>query len=557
MHSEVHLKSDIENNKGSCARFAHYLMKYNTHFFSHNRTDITEKEAIEMIDKHANRGLCKNDDKWYAPTYSLSEEEAQFLAFKLFGKNYTDYQELNEKEKEIWNETVIELARNFQDVMAENFNRKDLGISSGKDLIYVGVVENERHYHGYDEEVKQGKAKSGERKKGFNTHVHIIQSRKANNEKKSKISPLANERKVRENNLGKKVGFDRGQFKINCDKIFDQVTGYKRKIEETFEYKNEVKKNNIHSKEEIKKRIREEKNDLGIFIERRGKKVYRKNKNYVSKSELNKIKKEISLLDYFFELQDKGILIYEGERNGKYIFREYFKNKATIEIEEDGFWRDIENKEKGKIVEAVMKFEQYSWLDSSLYLRDKLMEKKREQSEEFNKRKKIIEERKVTFKNYIEYYQKNFEISEEVIKEHLVQVKYESPNGNKGYGIGMKNDSGGFELTNGKYTSKVGTQDITSIIYKNENKNVLVFNHIEDYLIYLTKQQVDKTREDVIILNEEKNWEKAKEKIKGGNYEKVIYVTDKQNIENNRKILAEEHFYTIELDKMEYRKKKF
>ena len=152
MHSEVHLKSDIENNKGSCARFAHYLMKYNTHFFSHNRTDITEKEAIEMIDKHANRGLCKNDDKWYAPTYSLSEEEAQFLAFKLFGKNYTDYQELNEKEKEIWNETVIELARNFQDVMAENFNRKDLGISSGKDLIYVGVVENERHYHGYDEE---------------------------------------------------------------------------------------------------------------------------------------------------------------------------------------------------------------------------------------------------------------------------------------------------------------------------------------------------------------------------------------------------------------------
>ncbi len=47
--------------------------------------------------------------------------------------------------------------------------------------------------------------------------------------------------------------------------------------------------------------------------------------------------------DYFFELQDKGILIYEGERNGKYIFREYFKNKATIEIEEDGFWRDIKN----------------------------------------------------------------------------------------------------------------------------------------------------------------------------------------------------------------------
>ena len=556
MHSEVHLKSDIENNKGSCARFAHYLMKYNTHFFSHSRTDITEAEAVEMIDKHANRGLCKNDDKWYAPTYSLSEEEAQWWAYQLFGKKYTDYEQLSDSEKIIWNEKMIELARAMQDVMAKNFNREDLDIRTGEDLMYVGVVENERHYHGYDEEVKQGKAKSGERKKGFNTHIHIIQSRKANNKKKSKISPLANEKKVKENNLGKKVGFDRGQFKINCDETFDRITGYKRRVEETFEYQNEVKKNKISNKEEIKRRVRDKENDLGITIQRRDRKRYRTKKKYVDKKELEEIKEKIPLLDYLFELQDKGLLIYEGKKEGKHLFREYFKDKATIEIDENGFWHDTEDKKKGKLLEAVMKFEGYNWLESALYLKEKLDEIKQAQKAAEDLRKKVVEERGVVFRNYVDYYRDKFDIPEELVKQHLVQVKYELPNGKTYYGVGMKNNSGGYELTNGKYNSKVGAQDITTVSYENENKNVLIFNHTEDYLKYLSKQQVDRTREDVIILNEEKNWEKAKALIQKKGYEKTIYITDGQNIENNKALLEKENIYTIDLDKIEYRRKR-
>lgn len=556
MHSEVHLKSDIENNKGSCARFAHYLMKYNTYFFSHSRTDITEKEAIEMVDKHIGSGVGKNDDKWYAPTYSLSEEESQFLAFKLFGKHYTDYEELNETEKIIWNNKMIEIARGMQDVMARNFNREELGISSGEDLMYVGVVENERHYHGYDQEVKDGKAKSGERKKGFNTHIHIIQSRRANNERKSKISPLANERKVRENNLGKKVGFDRGKFKIDCDEKFDEITGYSRKIEETFEYKNEMKKNKFSSKEELKKRLKDKKNDLGISIQRRGRRQYKIKNRYVKKEELKEIKEKIPLLDYLFELQEKGILIYEGEKDGKYLFREYFKDEPTIEVGKDNFWQDKKNKTQGKLIEAVMKFEHYNWLESALYLRDKLEENKKSDRIIFDEKKKVLEESNVVFKNYIDYYKDKFNIPEELVREHLVQVKYSLPNGKEYYGVGMKNDSGGYELTNGKFLSKVGVQDLTSVSYKNENKNVLIFNSTEDYLKYLSKQQVDKTRENVIILNEEENWKKAKELIKQKGYEKVIYIADTQNIENNKELLEQEKIYTVDLDKIEYRRKR-
>lgn len=530
MIAEPHKKAlkEENSNKGSCQKYIHYLMKYNASLFSDNRNDISEEEAIKMIDKHIGSGVGKNDDKWYAPIYSLSEEESQFLAFKLFGKRYTDYQELNEEEKLIWNQKLIEIGRAMQDEMAKNFNRSELGINSGADLMYVGVVENERYYQGDDEEVKKGKAKSGERKKGFNTHIHIVQSRRANNTKKSKISPLANERKVRENNLGKKVGFDRGQFKINCDKKFDEITGYKRKIEESFEYRNEVKKDTGEDKERIKKRLRKTVNDIGIKIDRRKKNIYSQNK-YVSKKEITEIKKVFSTLDYFFELQEKGLLIYEGQKEGKHIFREYYKESPSISLNEAGYWYDWENKEKGSVIEAVIKFERYkNWLEAALYLKGEMNHFKSVEQEAKNEKKKVLDEGKVVFKNYTEYYEKAYGIPPDLVKRHLSQVRYELPNGKVCYGVGMKNQSGGYELTNGKFVSNVGKQDITTLTYDNENKNLLIFNYTEDYLLYLAKQGVDRTREDVIILNGENQLEKAKELLKDKNYEKVVYITDNQ-----------------------------
>ena len=90
----------------------------------------------------------------------------------------------------------------------------------------------------------------------------------------------------------------------------------------------------------------------------------------------------------------------------------------------------------------------------------------------------------------------------------------------------MKNLSGGYELTNGRFVSKVGKQDVTTLTYDNENKNVLIFNYTEDYLLYLAKQGVDRSREDVIILNGENQIEKAKELLSNKNYEKIVYITD-------------------------------
>lgn len=553
MYVEAHMTSDVGDNKGSCSKYANYLLKYNTHFFSHTRIDITYEQAVVMIDKHNGGGLTKNDDKWFAPLYNLSEEESQYLAFTLFGKHYTDYQELNEKERIIWNEKLIEIGRAMQDIMAQNFNREELGICNGNDLMYVGVVENERKYRETDEEVKKGLAKNGERKKGFNTHIHIIQCRRANNQKKSKISPMANERKVRENNLGKKVGFDRGQFKVICDRKFDELTGYKRQLEETFEYKNELKKGTKIPKEELKKRLAKIENDIGVIIDRKRRRIKTKNK-FVSKIEISQIKKQFSTLDYFFELQEKGLLIFEKIQNGKYIFREYFKEKPTIFLNEQGYWLDIDSKEKGSIVEATIKFEHCkNWLEGALLLKEKLLEHKYAQQQINNEKKQITQERNVVFKNYFEYYKKHG-ISENLVKKHLTQVRYTLPNGKVCYGVGMKNNSGGYELTNGKFTSKVGKSDIIQISYENENKNVLIFNFIQDYLEYLSKQEVDRTREDVIILNENQNWSKAKDLIMQKKYERIIYASSQENIKDNEQEIQNKAVEFLDLDKMKNRK---
>ena len=182
-----------------------------------------------------------------------------------------------------------------------------------------------------------------------------------------------------------------------------------------------------------------------------------------------------------------------------------------------------------------MKFEHYgSWLEAALYLKEELHNFKAAEWEAKNEKKRVLEERDVVFKNYTKYYEEAYDIPPDLVKRHLSQVKYELPNGRICYGVGMKNNVGGYELTNGRFVSKVGKQDITTLKYENENKNILIFNYTEDYLQYLAIQGVDRTREDVIILNGEEQIEKAKQYLSENNYQKIIHIGDTEKIDISR-----------------------
>lgn len=86
-----------------------------------------------------------------------SQDEAAHLIRKVTGKQVTEFEQLTVEEQEKVIHELKNYSRNCMDLYAENFRREK--IKSGKDLVYLGRVETERHYRNSDEEVKEGQAK--------------------------------------------------------------------------------------------------------------------------------------------------------------------------------------------------------------------------------------------------------------------------------------------------------------------------------------------------------------------------------------------------------------
>jgi DNA-binding XRE family transcriptional regulator len=89
-----------------------------------------------------------------------------------------------------------------------NFRREK--IKGVEDILWFGRIGNARYYKGTDRDVKEGRAKSGDRKPGLQLHVHIIVSRNDVTQTVT-LCPLANSRGSVNILNGKKgmIGFDR------------------------------------------------------------------------------------------------------------------------------------------------------------------------------------------------------------------------------------------------------------------------------------------------------------------------------------------------------------
>lgn len=267
------------DNKGSCSNLAIYLEKENEEldklikksssmneifllenrkqgFFTASETNISTIDVISSIDNNK-RKLGANDAKYFAPTISFSENELSHIAFLATGKKeVTSVLDLNLSELEQFNNLMREYGRKAMDNYALNFNRQDKGIKSGADLVYFGKIEHFRKFKGTDKEVIDGKEISGEYKKGLQSHIHIIVSRKDKTQL-LKLSPTCNEkqtnRKIGNNEY--QVGFDRVKWINSNEKIFDEHFNYKRKEIEKFENQNILKNGSPQDKHEVNKKI--------------------------------------------------------------------------------------------------------------------------------------------------------------------------------------------------------------------------------------------------------------------------------------------------------------
>ena len=202
------------SNIGSAAKLARYLDKENKgkvpgerkNFFSHRRDRVGLQEAVRRLDANK-KNLGKQDAKFFLINISPSQKELEHIG--------------NDEKK------LMQYTRKVMDAYAKNFGK---GLE-GKDLLYFAKIEQSRSYHGTDPDVLTGKAKQGEKKPGYQTHIHVMVSRK-DMENKIKLSPLSRHRATGKGAV--KGGFDRKAFYEAAEKIWDKEMKYDRKLEDTF-----------------------------------------------------------------------------------------------------------------------------------------------------------------------------------------------------------------------------------------------------------------------------------------------------------------------------------
>lgn len=551
MYVDPHLKSESGDNKSSCFKYANYLMKENSFFFSANREDISLEEGVKLIDSVSKGGLKKNEAKWYAPMYSLSENESRHLVKKLFNKEVFNYTDLSPIEKETYNKEVLKFARESQNQMAKNFNKSSLGINTGKDLFYIGVVENIRKYSGTDEEVKKGYVKSGDVKKGFNTHIHIIQSRKANNEKRSLISPLANAKKM--NTKFGQVGFDRNNFFKKIETSFDNLFNYNREIHETLEFKKKskiaiTKENTVnHDNDYFLNELLENVSVFGKAFNQAKREQDNRLNGFFTKKQLAYWEKRISTLDYFKNLEKNNKVEFKRENEKDFIYFDKETNKEIYVSKEKNKWNTFGTKKGGGIINAIMAFENKGWKEAVLELKDYSDQKSLEtkiQRERFKikkelKRSRVQKSTIISVKDVLSSKLldkiKSYKKLDNNIENIFHQIKIKTPQNTEYSVLGMRNIAGGYTTHNGKFQNIVGKQDL---IFKEGKRNdtLLVFKNLEEYLDYISEHDNKLPLEDIIILNDVDFIENAENIINKKNYVKIQVVSDHSYIKKKLKI---------------------
>ena len=245
MFVRVHGNKDyVKGNSQSCLDLVQYLNKENDgkqflerqYFFNQHSENITDNKVVQIIDNN-HKGLKKNDAKFFMVTVNPDQRELKHLARLASGREITNISQMNGQELEQYNKLLKEYINESMHSYANCFNRN----ITREDLHYFAKIEQQRHYSGNDKEVRAGKVKSGDLKPGLQTHAHIIISR-MDREQKTSLSPLANSRGKSENHQlngeNVQVGFDRSQFKTDCEAGFDRQFSYQRFYNHKFEYYN-------------------------------------------------------------------------------------------------------------------------------------------------------------------------------------------------------------------------------------------------------------------------------------------------------------------------------
>lgn len=269
-------KNGATDTKGSCRKMAEYLGHEDAEriengltvlpFVKADGTPVSKEEVIDKIDRN-NKRLSKSDSKFYHLVVALSEDENLVM-----GKT----------DEEVFENALI-LIRAISDGYAQNFHKE--GVEDGDDL----EIFWKPHFTRGNNNVLQ-------------FHLHAIVSHRAKGNG-VKLSPLTAHRNTQSGPV--QGGFDRKAFAARCEKIFDELMHYDRKVAESFEYQNAQAHGTPEEKAQQADRLARE-NEAAIRAEMEAAfdKRRKRKREQAEAEELNEVLKKGSLV---LPIPEKGL----------------------------------------------------------------------------------------------------------------------------------------------------------------------------------------------------------------------------------------------------------
>lgn len=238
------------------------------HFFDQYNDNMSSEKVISEIDGNTAK-LRKRDPKFYSLVVSPSQRELKAInndpchLRKYVRELMKDYADSFYRNQQVTVDSIKYYAkiehqrtfRGFEKHVIENAPYRKEIAKLGNDIRKVergeikgNVKKLEKKIEKlYDQAPHKQNGKmivAGMQKEGFQTHVHIIISRKDVNNTYT-LSPLAKHKasEVILNGKPTKRGFDRDKFYEASEKTFDRVAGYERNYIETYSAKKDYVKN--------------------------------------------------------------------------------------------------------------------------------------------------------------------------------------------------------------------------------------------------------------------------------------------------------------------------
>jgi hypothetical protein len=212
------------------------------------------------------------------------------------------------------------------------------------------------------------------------------------------------------------------------------------------------------------------------------------------KQEATHIKSTVSLLDYFFRLDKKGIILFDGKHGKEYFFRFEHQKTGSISVnDQKNIWFDHSNEDGGDIIKAVQLFEKKSFVDAVKYLSEEKINGICTHTSYISNPSNVIKYEIDYIHNSVKHpallkYINNRGIGEFAIDTFIKEIHWRY--GDKRYfGIGLVNIQGGYAVRNSLFKGNIGKSDISVLTIGKDPKSVKLFEGLMDFLSYRTLKE--------------------------------------------------------------------